>query len=548
VSVGGKLVDQYDTPFGIRTIEFTAHDGFLLNGKRVPMKGVCNHHDLGPLGAAINTSALRRQIRILQEMGCNAIRTSHNPPAPELLDLCDKMGLVVMDETFDCWHHGKKKNDYADIFGEWHGKDTGALVLRDRNHPSVVLWSSGNEIPSRSSKEGLEISRELTAIFHKLDPTRPVTNGCNGATKFMRNGFQKTVDIYGFNYAIRGYPRFHKIEGNENQPFVGTETSSAVSSRGEYFFPVDNKTRADFQVTSYDIQHPGWGCTPDAQFAALDKTPSCLGEFVWTGFDYLGEPTPYNRDMTILLNFSNPAKKAAVKKELEALGKIKVPSRSSYFGIIDLCGLKKDRFYIYQAHWHPDLPMAHILPHWNWPERAGQTTPVHVYTSGDEAELFLNGQSLGRKKKGKFEYRLRWDDVKYQPGTLKVVAYKNGKKWATDEVKTTGKPAKLALKPEQTTIKPDGKDLAFITVSVTDVAGLVVPRTHNQVDFKVEGPGKILAIGNGDPTSHESFQAPTHKVFNGRAVVYLKATAPGTITLKATSSGLEPASATITSK
>ena len=548
VAVGGKVVDQYDTPIGIRTLKFTAKDGFYLNGKRVPLRGVCNHHDLGPLGSAVNTSALERQIRILQEMGCNAIRTSHNPPAPELLDLCDKMGVMVMDETFDCWHKGKRKYDYADIFDEWHIKDTAALALRDKNHPSVILWSTGNEIPARASSRGMKISQKFTDLFHKLDPTRPVLNGCNGATGYMKNGFQKTMDIYGFNYAINGYPKFHKVKGNENQPFIGSETSSAVSSRGEYFFPVDKNSKADFQMSSYDVQHPGWGCTPDAEFAALDKTPACLGEFVWTGFDYLGEPTPYNKDMSILLNFSNPAKRAEVKKQLEALGKIKVPSRSSYFGIIDLCGLKKDRFYIYQAHWRPELPMAHILPHWNWPERIGKTTPVHVYTSGDEAELFLDGKSLGRKKKEKFQYRLKWEDVKYQPGTLKVVAYKNGKKWASDEVKTTGKPTKLSMDAEANTIQPDGMDLAFITVSVTDEAGLVVPRTHNQVDFKVDGPGKIVAIGNGDPTSHESFHGSTHKVFNGKAVVYLKATGSGTITVTATSSDLDPVSLTITAK
>jgi len=538
VTAEGKLVDQYDTPFGIRTLKFTVKEGFYLNGKRVPLKGVCNHHDLGPLGSAVNTSALKRQIRILQEMGCNAIRTSHNPPAPELLDLCDKMGVMLIDETFDCWHRGKRKNDYADIFEEWHEKDTAALVLRDKNHPSVIIWSSGNEIPARDSKRGMEISRGFTDQFHKLDPTRPVLNGCNGATKHMKNGFQKTMDIYGFNYAIRGYSQFHKVEGNENQPFIGSETASTVSSRGEYFFPVNKNSKADFQVSSYDVQRPGWGCSPDAQFEALDKNPSCLGEFVWTGFDYLGEPTPYNKDMTNLLNFTDPVKKAKLKKELEALGKIKVPSRSSYFGIIDLCGLKKDRFYIYQARWRSEHPMAHLLPHWNWPERVGETTPVHLYTSGDEAELFLNGKSLGRKKKEKFQYRLQWDDVKYQPGTLKVVAYKDGKEWVTDQVVTTGNPTKINLNPEQPSIKADGKDLAFITVSVTDDKGNVVPRTHNQMDFKITGPGKIVAIGNGDATSHESFQAPTHKVFNGMAVMYLKATGPGTITITASSAGL----------
>jgi len=548
ITVDGKIVDQYDTTFGIRTIKFTAKNGFYLNNKRVQIKGVCNHHDLGPLGSAVNTSALRRQIRMLQEMGCNAIRTSHNPPTPELLDLCDKMGMLVMDEAFDCWHRGKRKNDYAKIFDKWHVKDIEALIFRDKNHPSVIIWSSGNEIPARSSKRGLEISKELTALFHKHDPTRPVINGCNGATKYMKNGFQKTMDIYGFNYAIRGYSRFHKIKGNGNQPFIASETSSASSSRGEYFFPLNRRAKINFQLSSYDIQYPGWGCTPDSEFAALEKTPACIGEFVWTGFDYIGEPTPYNKDMSNLLNFTDPVKRAKLKKELEALGKIKVPSRSSYFGIIDLCGLKKDRFYSYQAHWRPNLPMAHLLPHWNWAERVGKITPVHLYTSGDEAELFLNGKSLGRKKKEKYQYRLQWDNVKYEKGTLKVVVYKNGKKWATDQIKTTEKPTKLTLQAEQTKINIAEKELAFITVSVTDKNGLVVPKTHNQIQFKIEGPGKILAIGNGDATNHESFQAMSHKVFNGLAVVYLQGTAKGKITLTATSKGLKSSKITIYAK
>ncbi len=557
VTVNGKLTDQYDTPFGIRTLKFTANNGFYINGKRVQMYGVCNHHDLGPLGAAINTSALRRQIRILKEMGCNAIRTSHNPPAPDLLDLCDKMGVMIMDETFDCWHKGKRRNDYGKIFKEWHVRDVEALALRDRNHPSVIMWSTGNEIPYRSSEEGLKISRELTDLFHKLDPVRPVTNGVDGPNKYMKNGFQNTIDIFGFNYKPRYFHLFHQVPGNENKAYFGAETASTVSSRGVYFFPVNTKYKADFQMSSYDIQFMGWGSTADAVFYGLDKNPECLGEFVWTGFDYLGEPSPYNKDVTILSNFSDPVKKEQLRKELEELGKIKVPSRSSYFGIIDLCGLKKDRFYLYQARWRPDLPMAHILPHWNWRERAGEITPVHVYTSGDEAELFLNGKSLGRKKKASIKdkppcnskrpakifdlYRLVWNDVKYQPGILKVVAYKNGKKWAVDEMKTTGKPAKLALNAETTKIKADGKDLAFITVSVDDDTGLTVPGTHNRVDFKIKGPGKIVAIGNGDATSHESFQGTSHKVFNGKAVVFLKAEAAGRITITASASGLTSA-------
>jgi len=556
VSVNGKVTDQYDTSFGVRTIKFTAKNGFYLNGKRVQLQGVCNHHDLGPLGAAMNTSALRRQIQILQEMGCNAIRTSHNPPAPELLDLADKMGMLIMDETFDCWFKGKRKNDYGKLFDEWHVRDLTALALRDRNHPSVILWSTGNEIPSRSSSRGLKVSQELTDLFHKLDPTRPVTNGADTPQVHMKNGFQKTVDIFGFNYKPRYFYLFHKVPGNENKPYFGAETASTVSSRGVYFFPVNTKYRADFQIPSYDIQAMGWGSTAEQVFFGLDKHPECLGEFVWTGFDYLGEPSPYNKDRTNLLNFTDPVKKAKLKKELEALGKLKVPSRSSYFGIVDLCGFKKDRFYLYQSRWHSDLPMVHILPHWNWENRVGEVTPVHIYTSGDEAELFLNGKSLGRKKKALLKdkppsntgkrpkniqdlYRLVWDDVKYQPGTLKVVAYKNGKEWATAEMKTTGKPTQLDLTTPKANISFSKNELAFITVSVKDSNGRIVPKTHNQVDFNVTGPGKIVAIGNGDATSHESFQAPTHKVFNGLALVYLQPTGRGKITLTATSKGLK---------
>jgi beta-galactosidase len=395
----GKLVDRCETPFGIRTIEFTANDGFLLNGKRVPLNGVCDHHDLGALGAAINTSALRRQIRILQEMGCNAIRTSHNPPAPELLDLCDSMGMLVMDESFDCWKRRKAPNDYHLLFGDWHEKDWRAELRRDRNHPSIILWSIGNEIPEQGSASGAAIAAELTGIAHAEDPTRPTSSACDNLEAGY-NDFHNHVDVFGYNYKPTGYAKFHLA--NPKQPLYGSETASCISSRGEYFFPVTtnkNGGKADFQMSSYDLYAPPWATPPDWEFKGQDENPSVAGEFVWTGFDYIGEPTPYNRDLSVLLNFSDPVEKARMQKELDELGHIPSPSRSSYFGIVDLAGLKKDRFYLYQARWRPDLPMAHLLPHWTWPERVGQVTPVHVYTSGDEAELFLNGQSLGRKKK-----------------------------------------------------------------------------------------------------------------------------------------------------
>ena len=443
VRVGGKVVDTQRTVFGIRSIEITADRGLLLNGKHISIKGVCNHHDLGALGAAINLRAMERQIQILQEMGCNSIRTSHNPPAPELLDLCDRMGMLVMDEAFDCWVSGKKPNDYARFFPQWHVKDVTAMVHRDRNHPSVFLWSAGNEINEQSQGEkGNAILKALTDIFHREDPSRLVSAGCNHGG-VIDNGFYKEMDVLGLNY-----------------------------KRGEY---------------------------------------------VWTGFDYLGEPTPFNSDPSNLLNFQDEQSRKAAAEELQRLGKIKCPSRSSYFGIVDLCGFKKDRFYIYQAKWRPELPMAHILPHWNWPGRVGQVTPVHVYTSGDEVELFLNGTSLGRKKKGQYEYRLRWNDVIYAPGTLQAVAYKDGKPWAKDQVTTTGAASKLTAVADRATIAADRHDLSYVTVTVVDNAGRMVPRSKNLVHFSLSGPGELVAVDNGDATSLEPFIAKQMKTYNGCA-------------------------------
>ncbi len=550
ISQKGKLMDGYETPFGIRTIRFDAAKGFFLNGERVYLKGVCDHHDLGALGAAINTRALERQFEILRAMGGNAIRTSHNPPAPDLLDLADRMGFVIMDEAFDCWAASKQRRsqaDYARLFPDWHEKDWRAQLRRDRNHPSVILWSSGNEVREQGSPDGHKISARLTAIAHEEDPTRPVTVGCNNLQAAF-NGFQKTVDVFGYNYKPKEYGRAH--EANPGLAIFGSETASCISSRGEYFFPVTEDKAgglSDFQMSSYDLYAPPWATPADWEFKGQDEFPFVAGEFVWTGFDYLGEPTPYNRDLTNLLNYTDPAEKARAEKELQAIGRISTPSRSSYFGIVDLAGFLKDRFYIYQARWRPELPMAHILPHWNWPDRVGQVTPVHVYTSGDEAELFLNGQSLGRKKKGQYEYRLRWDDVVYQPGELKVVAYKNGKPWAEDVMKTTGPAAQLTMKPDRDRIRADGSDLSFVTVTVADKSGLLVPRSKNAIRFEIEGPGEIVATDNGDATSFESFQAPERKAFNGLALVIVRARPgrAGTIKLTAKSDGLTTGSAAI---
>jgi len=515
----GKIVDTYYSTFGIRTLKFTAHNGFLLNGKRVQIQGTCNHHDLGALGAAINTSALRRQLTILKEMGDNALRTSHNPPAPELLELADEMGFLVWDEAFDTWKHGKKKNDYNKLFDEWHEKDLVAMVHRDRNHPSVFIWSIGNEVPDQSD---VVMTKELADIVRREDATRPVSEGLNDPDGGRASGAVQGLDVMGVNYFFSRQAEWDADPRYKNMPTLGSETSSCVSSRGEYFFGTDYQ---NWQISSYDHAHPGWGCTPDEQFRTNAKYPNLLGEFVWTGFDYLGEPTPYGSDETNLLNFrTDPSKQQELKEKLEEMRKNNPPSRSSYFGIIDLAGFPKDRYYIYQAHWRPNLPMAHILPHWNWKERIDSIVPVNVYTSGDEAELFLNGKSLGRrsKKEGQ-DFRLVWDSVVYTPGELKVIAYKNGKQWATDVVKTTGEAAKLTLKSNRKEISNDGSDLAFITVLVQDKEGLTVPRSNPLLQFEIEGPGEIIATDNGDATSFESFQSKQKHAFNGMALVVVKA-------------------------
>jgi len=546
IKVNGKVVDTYNTPFGIRTLEFTARNGFLLNGRRVEIQGTCNHHDLGALGAAINTSALQRQLSILQEMGCNSLRTSHNPPAPELLELADKMGFLVWDEVFDAWKTGKKKLDYNQIYDEWHEKDLKALVHRDRNHPSVFIWSIGNEV---MDQQNIEMTKHLADIMRTEDPTRPVSNGYNDPDNSRAVGSVVHIDIMGVNYFFDQQPKWDADPRYANKPTIGSETASTVTSRGEYFFGTDYK---NWQISSYDYAKPGWGCTPDDQFRTNAKYPHLLGEYVWTGFDYLGEPTPYNSDETNLLNFRNdPAKKAELEQKLEEIRKNKAPSRSSYFGIVDLAGFPKDRFYLYQSHWRPDLPMAHILPHWNWPERIDSITPVHVYTSGDEAELFLNGKSLGRKSKtaGK-DFRLVWEDVVYQPGELKVISYKNGKEWATDVMKTTGNATQLKLSTDRNKIANNGSEYAFIIVKILDKDGLTVPRSHPLIKFEIEGPGEIVVTDNGDATSFVPFKSHEREAFNGMALVIVKAKkgAKGNFKVKAVSEGLISGEVTVSAE
>jgi beta-galactosidase len=549
----GKTVDHVSTNFGIRTIKFTPDEGFILNGESTEIRGVCLHHDLGALGAAFNLRARERQLELLKTMGCNAIRASHNPLEPEFYDLCDRLGFLVMDEAFDAWQMTKRDNDYHQLFDDWVERDLRAMIRRDANHPSVILWSLGNEIYEQREGKNAPLAKRLADIAHDEDPTRPVNMALH-VVDASTNGFQNAVDVFGYNYTPFGYADFR--QNNPKIPLIGSETSSCTSTRGEYFFPVDEADkrsgRFNFQVTSYDYSAPKWAMAPDIEFRGQDENPFVAGEFVWTGFDYLGEPTPYDRDFTAsdateMLKFTTPALEQLAAKELADDKKIHVPSRSSYFGIFDLCGFPKDRFYIYQARWRPDFRMAHILPHWNWPERVGQITPVHVYTSGDEAELFLNDRSLGRKQRGKFDYRLRWNDVKYEPGELKVVAYRDGEPWADDTVRTTGEPTSVSLSFDRASIRNDGRDLAFLTASIVDEGGEVVPRTNVPIEFEIDGPGEIVATDNGDATSHEPFQQSHRDSFNGLALAIVRAKKGerGQITVRAKSDGLESSSVTI---
>ncbi len=539
VSQQGKPVDRYETRFGIRSLNLEP-DGLRVNGERIQIHGVNLHHDLGALGAAFNTRAAQRQLETLRDMGSNAIRTSHNPPAPELLELTDQMGFLVLDEIFDSWVRQKTPFDFHLIFPDWHEQDLRAFIRRDRNHPSVLLWSVGNEVGEQNTgEEGAAIAKQLIDIAHQEDGTRQATASMNSAKP--GSPFAAAVDVITLNYqgeGVRDSPAFDGYQGNRTPPqypafrekfpakaILSSESAAAYSTRGAYLFPVEKGISAPVregaggdaknrQVSAYELYTADFGSSADKVFGSLDRNPYVAGEFVWAGWDYLGEPTPYGA------------------------------SRSSYYGIIDLAGFKKDRFYLYQAHWRPDMPMAHILPHWTWPERAGQVTPVHVFTSGDEAELFLNGKSLGRKKKSDYEYRLRWDEVVYQPGELKAVAYRKGKVWATDIVRTAEAPAILDLSADRSAIRADGADLAFITVRVADRNGVTAPRAGDHIRFTIEGPGEIVATDNGDPTSFEPFRSAERNAFNGLALVIVRAKPglAGTIRVKASSGSLRAGS------
>ena len=535
----GKVIDEYQTQFGIRSLTFDPIKGLLVNNIPVRIQGVNQHHDLGALGAAFNTRAAERQLEILRELGCNAIRLSHNPPAVELLDLTDSMGFLVIDEIFDGWERKKTPLDFHLIFPDWFEPDTRAFIRRDKNHPSIIAWSVGNEVGEQyTGEEGAKIGKKLYDIAKDEDFSRPITASMNYAKPDMP--FPKEMDILSLNYQGEGirdglayqhlkgirtsplYPAFQKQF--PNKLIVSSETSSALSTRGTYLFPVFEGNSAPVsegvggngklqQVSAYELYTAAFGASPDKVFSSQDQHPYVAGEFVWSGWDYIGEPTPY------------------------------YSARSSYSGIIDLAGFKKDRFYLYQSRWRPDYKMAHILPHWNWPNRIGQITPVHVFSAADEAELFLNNQSLGRKKKGTLEYRFRWDSVAYQPGELRVVTYKKGQLWATDTVKTTGKASKLALVADRNIIKTDGKDLSFITLRVLDENGLPIPNADNLVEFEVAGSGELVATDNGDPADLVSFNSPKRKVFSGLALVIVrgKPNQSGEMIITAKSEGLTSA-------
>ncbi len=532
---GDVLKDEYTTTFGIRTIEIIPDKGFYLNGKRTVFKGVCNHHDLGPLGAAVNDAAIRRQIRILKDMGCNAIRTSHNMPAPELIKACDEMGIMVMAETFDEWKATKVANGYHHVFDEWVEKDLTNLIYHYRNNPSVVMWCIGNEVPEQwQGGTGAKMSLFLQDICHREDPTRPVTQGMDAPDAVVNNNMAAVMDVPGFNY------RPHKYQENykklPQRIVLGSETASTVSARGIYKFPVTRqwmKKYDDHQSSSYDVESCSWSNLPEDDFIQHEDLPYCIGEFVWTGFDYLGEPTPYYSDW---------------------------PSHSSLFGIIDLAGLPKDRYYLYRSHWNQGKETLHILPHWNWEGREGEVTPVFVYTNYPSAELFINGKSQGKRTKDlsvtidnsadsisimnlkrQARYRLMWMDTKYEPGTVKVVAYdKNGKAVAEKEIHTAGKPDHIELIADRNRIEADGKDLSFVTVKVVDKEGNLCPMASHEISFKVKGAGTYRAGANGNAASLESFQNPKMKVFNGMMTAIVSSTEQsGKIILEATAKGLK---------
>ena len=521
---GKKVADVQTLKTGIRTISVSRNNGFQLNGITRKIKGVCLHHDLGPLGAAENKAALIRQIKTMKEMGCDAIRTAHNMPSTMQMEICDSLGMMVMAESFDMWIYPKCKNGYAKFFKEWSDKDITNLVKHHRNHPSIIMWSIGNEIPEQWSKEGMEIAKHLQDLCHQYDPSRPVTQGMDRAEDALKSGFAQVMDVPGFNYRVHKY--YKNIEQLPQGFLLGSETASTVSSRGVYKFPVevranDNNPYADGQCSSYDTEYCSWSNLPDDDWKMQDDYSWVIGEFVWTGYDYLGEPTPYDTYW---------------------------PSRSSYFGICDLAGLPKDRYYMYRARWNEHQHTTHLLPHWNWKGREGQVTPVYCYTDGVEGELFVNGKSQGRVRKDKSSrldrYRLRWNNVKYEPGEIRVVTYNQyGDKVGEDVKRTAGEPTQMKFSVETPDHEPiacmvegctdehnvllnaDGNDLAFITVSLLDKDGNECPLADDELTFEVKGAGTFKAACNGDATSLDSFTQPHMRLFSGKLVIVVQSKA-----------------------
>ncbi|KAL4925241.1 glycoside hydrolase superfamily [Aspergillus undulatus] len=541
-----RVLDTYETRFGIRSLDFDADNGLSVNGVPLRIQGVNQHHDLGALGAAFNRRAAERQLEVLQELGVNAIRTAHNPPAPELLDLTDRLGFLVIDEIFDTWTLNKTDSDFHLIFPDWREPDLRAFMRRDRNHPSVIVWSYGNEVGEQESmdEEAAAISSYLREIVTHEDPTRPSTASIHRAAP--NSSFAEVLDLINLNYlgeGVRYGPAYEHLEGTRRTPqyepfhealpdklILGSEVAWSLSSRGSFLFPVTNQTSApvndtfggnssSLEISAYELYSADAGSSPDRVFATQDEHPFVAGGFVWAGWDYLGEPYPYE-------------------------------ARSAYSGIIDLAGFKKERFYLYQSRWRPDLPVAHIIPHWTWPQRLGQITPVHVFTSGDEAELFLNGVSQGRQRRELLTYRFRWDTVVYEPGELHVVVYKDGQQWATDTVRTAGQATGLHLKADHTHLAPDGEDLAFVTLEVIDANGNAVPEADNLITFSVSGPGEIIATDNGFPADFTPFLSSERRAFNGLAlcIVRAKVGALGDFTVTAKSGALKPAQVTLASR
>ncbi|SEP33000.1 beta-galactosidase GalB [Mucilaginibacter sp. OK283] len=517
----GKVLDDQLIYTGIRYFNFDADKGFTLNGEPMKIKGVCLHHDQGALGTAVNVRAMERQLQILKAMGCNAIRTSHNPPAPEFLDLCDSMGFLVMGEAFDMWRKKKSKYDYHQDWDKWHVKDLQDQVLRDRNHPSIFAWSIGNEIREQFDSTGINISRELVGIVKQLDKTRPVTSALSEADPKKNFIYQSgALDLVGLNYHQEVYANFQK--NYPGQKFIGTENMSALATRGHYDMPSDSIRRwpkdgktplkdgnPDFTVSAYDNVSAYWGSTHEETWKIIKKYDFLSGLFVWTGFDYIGEPTPYLW-----------------------------PARSSYFGIVDLAGFPKDVYYMYQSEW-TTKPVLHLLPHWNW--SAGQTIDVWAYyNNADEVEAYLNGKSLGIRKKTGDDLHVMWR-VKYEPGTLKAVSRKNGKVIMSTQVVTAGEPYRIQLKADRSHIKADGKDLSYVTVTILDKNHVPVPDAGQLIKFKVGGQGILKAVDNGSQTDLDPFVSNQHRVFNGLGLAIIQSNnKSGKISITAAAEGLQP--------